>query len=55
MLHRLMNFGMDGYLKSNILEEYPLTDIFDTLVKVYMRGICTTDGIAYLENFLNKN
>lgn len=55
MFHRLMNFGMDGYLKSNFLEKYPLTDIFDTLVKVYMRGICTTDGIAYLENFLEKN
>lgn len=55
VFHRLMNFGMDGFLKSNFLEEFPLTDIFDTVVTVYMRGICTTDGIAYLENFLKKN
>lgn len=55
IFHRLMNFGMDGFLKSNFLEEYPLTDIFDTVVMVYMRGICTTAGLAYLENFLKKN
>lgn len=55
VFHRLMNFGMDGYLKSNFIEEYPLTDIFDTVVMVYMRGICTTAGLTYLENFLEKN
>lgn len=55
VFHRLMNLGMDGYFKSNFLGKYPLTDIFDTIVMVYMRGICTTAGLAYLENFLKKN
>lgn len=55
IFHMLMGLAMDGYFNGERLKEFPLMEVFDTIIRVNMRGICTEKGIRLFDEFLAKN
>ncbi|MBQ8361142.1 MAG: TetR/AcrR family transcriptional regulator [Bacteroidaceae bacterium] len=54
IFHMLMDMAMGGYINSENLDRYPLSEVFDTIMRVNMRGICTEKGQRLFDEFLEK-
>ena len=51
----LMDLSMNGFLNSKVMmEQWTLTDVLDTVVRVNMRGICTEKGMRMLDEFFER-
>lgn len=55
VFHMLMQLAMDGFFKSGVMNDYSLNEVFDTIIRVNIRGICTEKGIHLFDEFLAKN
>lgn len=52
---RVTKMGIDGVMKSNMFDEYSLSEIFSNMIMTFFRGICTAKGLEVLDNFsMNK-
>lgn len=51
----LMDLSMNGFLNSKVMmEQWTLTEVLDTVVKVNMQGICTEKGMRMLDEFFER-
>lgn len=55
IFHMLMDMAVEGYFNSGYLEKYPLSEVFDTVMRVNMRGICTEKGQRLFDEYLEKS
>lgn len=54
IFHTLMGMAMDGFFNSRFLEAWPLTEVFETMLRVNIRGICTEEGARMFDTFMEK-
>lgn len=55
IFHMLMDMAMEGYFNGDYWEKYPIGEVFDTVMRVNMRGICTEKGQRLFDEYLEKN
>ena len=54
ILHLLIQEQVDLLLNTDLCSAYSFVEVFESIMFVYMRGICTEKGQKILENFITE-
>lgn len=53
IVHKMEEATIKYVMQTKMYEEYPLKEIFRTMITIYLRGCCTDKGLKYLEKALS--
>lgn len=54
VINQFLNDQADYIINRDSLKEIPITEIFDSMILVYIRGFSTDKGLKIIENFLKE-